>query len=311
MKVMIVDDAATNRAMLEPLLNEWGYEVAAAADGEQALRALRKETRPVLLLLDWIMPGLSGIDLCATLKKEKPASQIYIILLTVKNGKDDITLGLDAGADDYLTRPVTPALLRTRLAIGRRILEYQHALEALSRELQAKNRELNRLATLDGLTGITSRGHFNERLGEEWRRAQREDTPLSLILLDLDLFKDYNDAYGHLAGDECLKEIARILAASIARAGDLAARFGGEEFVVLLPNTDNLGTLVVAEAIRVAVAARGIEHKASSVHRAVTVSVGTATISPREAARPEELVERAERALSHAKQSGRNQVIQA
>ncbi len=311
MKVMIVDDAATNRATLEQMINEWGYEVAAAADGEHALRLLRKETRPVLLLLDWIMPGLSGLDLCAALKKEKPASQIYIILLTVKNGKDDITLGLDADADDYLTRPVTPALLRCRLAIGRRILEYQHALDALSRELQAKKRELNRLATLDGLTGITSRGHFNQRLDEEWRRARRDNTPLTLILIDIDLFKYFNDAYGYIAGDECLKEVARVLAASVTRAGDLVARFGGEQFAVLLPNTDKLGALVIAEAIRVAIAACGIEHKASSVHRAVTASVGTATILAPEGAHQGELIERAKKALARAKKSGRNQVVQA
>lgn len=310
MKVMIVDDEATTRAMLEPMIKEWGYEVEVAAGGGEAWRALRGENRPVLVVLDWVMPGLSGLELCARLKKEKPLSQIYIILLTAKDGQDEIVRGFEAGADDYIAKPVHPALLRSRLAVGRRILEYQHALEALSRELAAKNQELSRLGTLDGLTAIDSRGRFEARLGEEWRRALRETTPLSLILIDLDLFRAYNETYGHQAGDECLKNVARTIAATIARAGDLAARYGGEKFAVLLPNTDSLGTLVVAEAIRVAVATLGIEHKASAIHRHLTVSVGTATVVPDELTTPEALVAKAEEALFHAKQSGRNLVRQ-
>jgi diguanylate cyclase (GGDEF)-like protein len=310
MKVMIVDDEATTRAMLEPMIKEWGYEVEIAAGGGEAWRALREETRPVLVVLDWVMPGLSGLDLCARLKKEKPLSQVYIILLTAKSGKDEIVRGFEAGADDYIAKPVHPVELRSRLAVGRRILEYQHTLDTLTRELQAKNQEIGRLGALDGLTAIDSRGRFETRLGEEWRRALREETPLSLIIVDLDFFKAYNETYGHQAGDECLKKVARTLSATIARAGDLAARYGGEEFAVLLPNTDSLGTLVVAEAIRVAVATLGIEHKASSIHRHLTVSVGTATVVPDELTTPEALVAKADQALYYAKQSGRNLVRQ-
>ncbi len=308
MKVMIVDDEAS-RAMLEPMIKEWGYEVDAAAGGE-AWRALRGEPRPLLVLLGGGISGPGGLELCARLKKEKTLSQVYIILLTAKSGQDEITRGFEAGADDYLAKPVHPALLRNRLAVGRRILEYQHTLDTLSRELAAKNQELARLGTLDGLTAIDSRGRFTARLGEEWRRALREATPLSVILVDIDFFQAYNETYGHQAGDECLKKVARTLAATIARAGDLAARYGGEEFAVLLPNTDSLGTLVVAEAIRVAVATLGIEHKASAIHRHLTVSVGTATVVPDELASPEALVAKAEEALFHAKQSGRNLVRQ-
>lgn len=311
MKVMIVDDEATSRAMLEPMIKEWGYEVAVAAGGGEAWRELREETCPVVVVLDWVMPGLSGLELCARLKKEKPLSQIYIILLTAKSGQDEITRGFEAGADDYIAKPVHPALLRSRLAVGRRILEYQHTLDTLTRELQARNQELGRLGTLDGLTAIDSRARLQARLGEEWRRALREETPLSIILVDLDFFQAYNETYGHQAGDECLKKVARTISATIARAGDLAARYGGEEFAVLLPNTDSLGTLVVAEAIRVAVAALGIEHKTSSIHRHLTVSVGTATVVPDEGATPESLVAKAEEAVYQAKQSGRNLVRQA
>ncbi len=310
MKVMIVDGEATTRVMLEPMIKEWGYEVEVAAGGGEAWRALRGETRPALVLLDAAMPGPGGLELCARLKKEKALSQIYIILLTAKSGQDEIARGFEAGGDDQIAKPVHPALLRSRLAVGRRILEYQHTLDTLTRELAAKNQELARLGTLDGLTAIDSRGRFEARLGEEWRRALREATPLSVILVDLDFFKAYNETYGHQAGDECLKKVARTISVTIARAGDLAARYGGEEFAVLLPNTDSLGTLVVAEAIRVAVATLGIEHKGSAIHRHLTVSVGTATVLPDEMASPEALVAKAEEALYQAKQSGRNLVRQ-
>lgn len=305
MKVLIVE--ARTRSKLEPMITEWGYETADAG-GKQALAALRSETRPVIVLLGG---GKAGVDLCAKLKKEKAPGQRYIILITDKTGKDDITNGLEAGADDYIAKPVQPVELRSRLAIGRRILEYQEILDNLSRELQTKTSELSRFAAADGLTGIAGRSHFDARLAAEWRRAQRDSSHLSLILLDIDFFKDYNETYGHAAGDECLKKIARTLSASVTRAGDHAARFGGEEFAVLLPNTDKLGALVVAEAIRVAVATLAIENRVSAIHRYVTVSVGTATLFPAEGQSPEALVAAADEALYHAKQSGRNIVRQA
>ena len=306
MKVLIIE--AKTRAKLEAMIKEWGYEVAAAS-AAQALPALREEIRPAIVLVGGGKSG--GAELCARLKKEKAPGQRYIILITDKNGKEDITRGLEAGADDYIAKPVEPVELRSRLAIGRRILEYQQTLDNLSHELQSKTSELSRVAAIDGLTGIAGRGHFDARLAAEWRRALRESSHLSLIVLDIDFFKDYNDTYGHLAGDECLKKIAGTLSANVARAGDHVARFGGEEFAVLLPSTDKLGALVVAEAIRVAVATIAIENKASTIHRYVTVSVGTATLIPTEGQPPEAIVAAADEALYEAKQSGRNVVRQA
>lgn len=307
MKVMIVDEAKT-RTKLEPMIKEWGYEVTAAS-GEKALKALQGETRPVLLLLGGGKSG--GIKLCTALKKEKTPGPLYVILLTARSSKEDIARGLDAGADDYIAKPVEPVELRSRLAIGRRILEYQHTLDNLSHELQTKNSELSRIASVDGLTGIAGRSHFDARLGNEWRRALRDSSRLSVVLVDIDFFKDYNDTYGHAAGDECLKKIARTLAANVARAGDHIARYGGEEFAVILPGTDRLGALVVAEAIRVAVATLAIENKASTIHRYVTVSVGTATLVPTERQTQDALVAAADQALYDAKSSGRNVVRQA
>ncbi len=311
MKVMIVDDEATTRDILATAAKDWGYEVTAAGSGEEAWQTLRKETRPVLAVLDAAMPGLGGLELCAKIKKDKHAGPRYIVLLTGKGDQDELDRGLHAGADDYVAKPVNPALLRARLATGRRILEYQQTVDTLTHELQAKNKEFSRLATGDGLTGIAGRGHFDETLAAEWRRALRDGTKLSLVLLDIDFFKAFNDTYGHLAGDECLKKIARVLAATVARAGDLPARFGGEEFAVLLPGTDRLGSLVIAEAIRVAVAALAIDHKASAIHRHLTVSVGTATVVPDESLTAEALIAKADHALYLAKVSGRNIVKQA
>jgi diguanylate cyclase (GGDEF)-like protein len=310
MKVMIVDDEASTRDILATMAKDWGYEVTTAAGGEEAWQVLRDEAKPVIAVLDAAMPNLGGLELCARLKKEKPAGPRYVILLAVTGDQDEMDRGLQAGADDYITKPVSAAMLRARLATGRRILEYQHTLETLTHELQAKNKEFSRLATGDGLTGIAGRGQFDDTLAAEWRRALRDGSKLSLVLLDIDYFKAYNDTYGHLAGDECLKKVARVLATTIARAGDLAARFSGEEFAVLLPGTDSLGALVVAEAIRVAVAALAIDHKASAIHRHVTVSVGTATVIPDGILTPEALVAKADHALYLAKISGRNIVKQ-
>ncbi len=308
MKVMIVDEAKT-RTKFAPMIKEWGYEMAAASK-EKAWQAVQSETRPVIVLVGG--GKAAGADLCARLKKEKTSGPLYIILLIDKSGgKEDIARGLEAGADDYIAKPVEPVELRSRLAIGRRILEYQHTLDNLSHELQNRNTELSRIATVDGLTGIAGRSHFDARLATEWRRALRDGNKISLVLLDIDFFKDYNDMYGHLAGDECLKKIARTVTANVARAGDLTARFGGEEFSVILPNTDSLGCLVVAEAIRVAVATLAIENKASTIHRFVTISVGTATLIPTDKLTPDALVAAADEALYRAKQAGRNIVRQA
>jgi len=307
MKVMIVDEA-TPHTKLAPLLSEWGYETAVATS-QEAWQALQGETRPVIVILGG---KDGGAELCATLKKEQPPGRLYIILLIGKSGgKEEIARGLEAGADDYIVKPVEPVELRNRLAIGRRILEYQHTIDNLSHELQSSNSELSRIAAIDGLTGIAGRRHFDARLAAEWRRALRDGSKLSVVIVDIDFFKDYHALYGHLAGDECLKKIARAIAATVARAGDHIARFGGEEFAVLLPNTDSLGSLVVAEAIRVAVATLAIENKASTIHRYVTVSVGTATLIPTEKLTPEALLAAAEEALYRAKQAGRNIVRQA
>lgn len=304
MKVLIVGD---DTSLLEQQAREWGYETAEAANGQEAWLTLKDEVKPVVVLADLA----DGDRLCGRLKRESNQHQFYVILMTGTDSRDSVTRGLEAGADDFVIRPALPAELRSSLGVGRRVLECQYAVEHLTCELQAKARELARMVTLDGLTGISCRASFDERLSAEWRRALREGAPISLALFDIDFFKAYNDMYGHTAGDECLKKIAQTAAVNVGRAGDFIARFGGEEFAALLPNTDRLGTLVVAEAVRVAVATLGIEHKASPIHRYLTVSAGTATMVPAEGVTPEALIAKADVALFRAKQVGRNLVKQA
>jgi len=311
MKVMIVDEQASVRTALEPLIREWGYETATAASGEEAWQQLAAGSRPAIVLVAGEMPDRQGVSLCAKLKKEQGVKNYYVIALTGKSGRETVVRTLEAGADDFIAKPVKPGELLSRLTVGRRVLEYQSTLDNLTRELAAKNQEMSKMGSIDGLTGIASRGYFNERLAEEWRRALRMGSPVSLIIFDIDFFKDYNETYGHIAGDECLKKVGKTIAATIARASDFAARYSGEEFAVVLPNTDSLGALVVAEAVRVAVATMGIEHRASAIHRHLTVSAGTATLVPDELTAPEALVALAEQALYQAKVAGRNNVKQA
>ncbi|VBB06984.1 nucleotide cyclase [Lucifera butyrica] len=302
MRVLIVDDEPIRRRNLTQAISEWEYDLMAVTDGNQAWSYLEKEREPVIVLLDD-----DGIELCRKIRQEE-WKHIYVIIVTVKTKIDEIADGLDAGADDYLTRPVHDKELRSRLSAGRRILEYQYTLEKLTTELIAANKQLKHLVAVDGLTGIAGRGHFEMRLEEEWRRALRDGGPLSIIFVDIDYFKKYNETYGHLAGDDCLRRVAQILPASLYRAGDMAARYGGAEFILLLPNTDSLGAMVVAESVRVGVLDLNLEH-AASPYRRVSVSLGIETVIP-EQDDPAAAVVNANKALHAAKKGGRNTVRQ-
>lgn len=312
MKLLIVDDDAINLDQLQQNVREWGYDIETAGNGLEAWNVIETCPEPMLIIADWVMPKMDGVELCRRLRAFQPHHLRYIIMLTVRSEKSDIAAGLDAGADDYLTKPVHLKELQSRLSVGRRVLEYQYKLELLTEELMRTNQELHRMVAIDGLTCIANRRHFEQRCEEEWRRATRDETPLSLIMMDIDYFKKYNDTFGHLMGDECLKKVAEVLAATAVRAGDLAARYGGEEFAVLLPNTDSVGAAVVAEALRSAISALQIEHSGSPL-TIVTVSVGVSTAYPcrEESQSPEVLLERADRALYRAKAAGRNNVRQS
>lgn len=310
MKLLIVDDDPLMRTKLIHLLTEWDYNAVAVGNGVQAWSLLQSQTEPVIVLLDWIMPEMNGIELCKKMQDHLYRNRFYIILVTSINTKAAIVTGLNSGADDFISKPVHAGELLSRIAVGRRALEYRHALETLTEELRSANRQLQQLATRDPLTGIANRRFFDEHFDAEWRRTLRDNQPLSMILLDLDFFKQYNDAYGHLAGDNCLRKVADTLGATINQAGDLVARFGGEEFSVLLPNTDHRGAAVVAEAIRSAIFKLNIKHEPSPYHR-MTASLGTATVFPGTEAAPDGLIAMADAAMYQAKAAGRNTVKQA
>ncbi|MGQ0604725.1 MAG: GGDEF domain-containing protein [Anaerolineales bacterium] len=291
MKILIAEDDPNQRRLLTVHLERASYQVAVANDGLAAWELMEREHHR-FLITDWMMPELDGPELIRRIRAANFPDYTYTMLLTALDGKEQIVKGLEAGADDYLTKPFNSAELRMRVTIGERILG-----------LESKLREM---ATHDRLTGLFNRHAFDQRLADEVQRARRYGRPLSLILLDLDNFKSYNDAHGHPAGDGLLSEIGSVLKAGV-RGTDFIARYGGEEFVVVLPETDHANALIVAEKIRSGAEAYPFPLRESQPGGAVTVSVGVASF-PEGAADPGSLLEAADRALYQAKHAGRNRV---
>lgn len=293
--VLVVDDAPANLTILtEALRGE--YDVRIATSGPQALR-LVFESPPDVILLDILMPHMDGYEVCRRLKADFTTQNIPVIFLTAKNEVADETYGLSLGAVDYITKPITVPIVQARVRT--------HV------ELKRRGDLLESLSMRDGLTGISNRRRFDEYLDRAWRHALRCAVPLSLIMVDIDNFKAYNDAYGHMAGDECLRAVAGALATALRRPGDLAARFGGEEFAVVLQHTDLPGALHLAEAMRAAVINLGLAHKDSRTAPVVTVSLGAATRIPKAGSSPGMLLRDADRMLYAAKEAGRNRVLGA
>jgi len=293
--VLVVDDAPSNLAILtETLRSE--FDVRIATSGPEALRLVR-ETPPDLILLDILMPDMDGYEVCRRLKAQASTRNIPIIFLTAKGDVADETMGLAIGAVDYIVKPVSIPIVQARVRT--------HV------ELKRRGDLLETLSMRDGLTGIPNRRRFDDCLGRAWRHAMRSATPLSLVMADIDCFKAYNDTYGHMAGDECLRAVARSLTGALKRPGDLAARFGGEEFALVLEETTLAGALHIAESIRTAVEALGLEHKGSTASEVVTVTLGAATAVPAPGQSPESLLCMADRKLYEAKQAGRNRALGA
>ncbi|HYF60117.1 MAG TPA: diguanylate cyclase [Burkholderiaceae bacterium] len=290
-RLLVVDDDAINVQALYRAFGE-DHQVLMATSGEQALR-LAAARRPDLILLDVAMPDLDGVEVCRRLKADPATAAIPVIFVTGHDGEDAETRGLDAGAVDYIGKPINPRIVRARVRTH------------LTLKRQADL--LRQWVYIDGLTGVANRRHFDERLAVDWRRAQRERTPLSLMLVDVDQFKLYNDRYGHQAGDDCLRRVAALASAEIRRPGDLLARYGGEEFAMLLPDTPAEGAARLAARLVERVFAEGLVHETSRVAPVVTVSVGAATARPSiEGGDVERLVRLADRRLYEAKLSGRN-----
>ena len=237
-RILVAEDDPVSRRMLEAFLTKWGYQVVSVANGSDALRILEAEDAPPLAVLDWMMPGLEGPQVCQRVREQLDRPYVYVLLLTARTQKDDLLRGLESGADDYLTKPFDAQELRARLQVGQRILDLQNCLIAARDELRFR-------ATHDALTGIANRGVVIDAIHREHARQLREGGSLGLIMLDLDHFKRVNDTHGHVVGDAVLKEVARRMTAC-ARPYDTVGRYGGEEFLVVVASADGVGAMALA-----------------------------------------------------------------
>ncbi|MBK1836444.1 PleD family two-component system response regulator [Azospirillum sp. YIM B02556] len=291
-KILVVDDIPSNVHVLSRILKD-DYDIYFATDGEKALDLVQARM-PDLVLLDIMMPGMDGFEVCRRIKGDPATHDIPVIFISAKSEVEDETRGLEVGAIDFITKPISPPIVKARVR--------NHLL------LKRQTDLLRSLSFLDGLTGIANRRRFDDTMTREWRRCARSHLPLSLIILDVDHFKAYNDQYGHQSGDECLRIVAEVLSERARRPSDLVARYGGEEFVCLLPETDGAGATDVAEGFRAAVAQRRIPHAQSPVARHVTISLGVASVIPSAESGPDRLAEMADQLLYRAKRAGRNRV---
>jgi diguanylate cyclase (GGDEF)-like protein len=295
MRVLIADDSLLSRRLLEETLRGWGYEVLVARDGAEAWEILSQPDAPSLAVLDWMMPGHTGPELCRLVRQRASEPYTYILLLTSRNEKDDVVEGMDSGADDYITKPFDKHELKVRLRAGSRIVDLQ---EQLVRAREA----LRQQATRDYLTQLWNRSSILDFLHRELARSEREGTPIGVVVADLDHFKGINDNYGHFAGDRALQESARRMQNSI-RPYDAIGRYGGEEFLIVLPGADADSVLAQAERLRKALRLRPVQTSEANLN--VTCSFGcSAGIGGRVTA--ESLIRAADEALYLAKRSGRD-----
>ncbi|MGB8686106.1 MAG: diguanylate cyclase [Microcoleus sp.] len=311
--LLVVEDNNFLLTYLQTLLKPY-YRVAVAGDGIEGLEKAKK-LLPNLILSDQIMPLKNGLDLLKEIRNTAELSATPVIFLTARSGMEARIESLDAGADDYISKPCDERELLARVRNLLRSHAAEQQLALLNRQLQEQkqqletaNQALQYLATYDSLTELKNRRCLNEYLDTEWRRLAREEAPLSLIMCDIDYFKLYNDTYGHQAGDECLRQVAGVLRSSLKRPADLVARYGGEEFVVVLPNTDIQGATRVAEFIRAEVQGLQIIHPKSAVSEYVTLSLGVACCIPAPHKPPETLIAIADEYLYRAKNEGRDRV---
>lgn len=290
-RLLVVDDQPINIQTLYQVFHA-DYEVFMATSGTQALAFCRDNPPPDLILLDVVMPDMDGIEACRRLKAESTLADIPIIFVTALTDPIDETRALEAGGVDFIVKPVNPAVVRARVKT--------HLT------LKAQTDLLRSLVFIDGLTGVANRRRFDEVLPIEWRRCRRSNNAVTLLMIDIDHFKRYNDHYGHQAGDVCLQKIAATIKTCLQRSHDLVARYGGEEFVCLMPECDHPAGQKKADELQVAIAALGIPHADSPTASHVTLSIGISVMRPSESNTMDELVAAADAALYEAKLGGRN-----
>lgn len=299
MKILVADDDPVNRHLLVSLLTKWNYDVVLACDGNEAWSLLSRHDAPKVAILDWMMPGLDGTQICHRIRNRNGESYVYIVLLTAKYQKADIIEGLEAGADDYLSKPFDANELRARLWTGIRVLELEQRLRSAYEKLLFH-------AAHDSLTGGWNRVAILETLRTELARAQRQGTALSVVMADLDHFKQVNDTHGHLAGDMVLRETARRMQACV-RPYDAVGRYGGEEFLVVMPQCDASIAASRAEELRATVANAPMDTLEGAVP--MTVSLGVAIAGGQTPMEMDALLRYADEALYQAKGAGRNRVV--
>jgi two-component system cell cycle response regulator len=296
MKVLIAEDEAVSRRLLQAALTRWGYDVVTANDGYAALTIMQGPNPPKLVVFDWMMPGLDGVELCREIRAQPQMPYTYILMVTSKRTQENVVSGLSAGADDYITKPFDPEELRVRLRTGKRIV-------CLQDQLIAAREALLEAATHDSLTGLWNRAAILNTLVAELERTDRDHGSVGVVIVDLDEFKGVNDTHGHLVGDEVLRAVARTMRANV-RPYDSIGRLGGEEFMIVLPGCNVLNATSHAERLRTAIADMVITTEAGplSITASMGVSVGASSL------KAWGLVRAADQALYSAKRTGRNRV---
>ncbi|MEN6392051.1 MAG: diguanylate cyclase [Syntrophomonas sp.] len=295
MRILIAEDEPISRKLLQNSLLDWGYDVVVARDGQEALTILEEDGRPNLAVLDWMMPGADGPDICRWLRSRETASYVYVILLTGRNQEGDLVRGLESGADDYMLKPFNSEELKYRLRIGQRIIEQEQ--------------KIIRMASIDDLTGLLNRRNFWERMEAEMNRLRREKGMVGFIISDIDHFKNVNDTYGHSAGDLVLQQFAQCLQDN-CRIYDYVGRYGGDEFIIGVPGASLLETVEIAERIRNSIQNTSIPILGSEEIIKITASFGVdaMNLGSENEQQMEELINHADEALYLAKGQGRNRI---
>jgi diguanylate cyclase (GGDEF)-like protein len=311
MRVLVADDEATTRLVVKAVVQKLGHDCLVANDGDRAWALL--QTTPIdVLITDWMMPGLDGPELCRRVRG-RPSdayAYTYTILATVMSDRADVLAGMQAGADDYLIKPLDPFDVQTRLIAAERVTELHTEIADYRLQLERLNGDLAEEARTDPLTQLGNRLRLSEDLRIVHARAQRHGRPYSIAMCDLDHFKAYNDTYGHPQGDQALQHVAAVLAAD-QRADDTAYRYGGEEFIIIYADERLPGAVAAATHLRQTIEALAIPHTGNHPHRILTISVGIATYEPGNDQSASSILKQADQALYTAKQHGRNQIATA
>jgi diguanylate cyclase (GGDEF)-like protein len=300
MDILIVEDSTPMRLSMVSIIKDSGHSAVQAKDGETALEILSKQSVD-LIFMDVEMPGISGFEATVKIREMLGSLWVPIIFLTGNSNDSSYLKGIEAGGDDYLIKPVSPVILSAKITAIKRIIDMQH-------ELEATNLKLEKLSQIDGLTQLYNHRTFISLSQDQWSLATRNRQPLSLVMLDIDHFKLFNDFYGHPVGDTCLKKIAKALSDCVQRPTDIIARYGGEEFIILLPNTDLAGAEKVGKKIKKAIYDLNIEHKMSTTSERVSASIGISVNLSTTGRRLNDVIKHADVLMYTAKNSGRNKV---